>query len=104
MPELEREWPLIRTELARVLERQAELPAFQEIAVDVRTITKDARWKTFFLVGFGVSRSNIAAVRNLAHRAEDPRPQDGDVLDLRARQALPAIAAPITACCGCISR
>ena len=51
---------LIRAELTRILERQAELPAFQDISVDVRTITKDAGWKTFFLVGFGVkSAENI---------------------------------------------
>jgi ornithine lipid ester-linked acyl 2-hydroxylase len=59
--EIEREWPLIRAELERVLERQAELPAFQSIAADVRTITQDEHWKTFFLVGFGVkSERNIA--------------------------------------------
>jgi ornithine lipid ester-linked acyl 2-hydroxylase len=51
---------LVRAELTRILERQAELPAFQDISVDVRTITKDAGWKTFFLVGFGVkSAENI---------------------------------------------
>jgi aspartyl/asparaginyl beta-hydroxylase (cupin superfamily) len=59
--EVEREWPLIRAELERVLERQAELPAFQAIATDVKTITQDDHWKTFFLVGFGVrSERNIA--------------------------------------------
>ena len=61
LAEVEREWPLIRAELDRVLERQAELPAFQAIAADVRTISKDDAWKTFFLVGFGVrSERNIA--------------------------------------------
>ena len=59
--EVEREWRLIRAELERVLERQAELPAFQAIASDVRTITRDDSWKTFFLAGFGVrSEKNIA--------------------------------------------
>src|SRR3954452_22609418 len=59
--EIEREWPAMRAELDRVLERQAELPSFQTIATDVRTITKDDHWKTFFLVGFGVkSEHNIA--------------------------------------------
>jgi ornithine lipid ester-linked acyl 2-hydroxylase len=58
---IEREWPAMRAELDRVLERQAELPSFQAIATDVRTITKDDHWKTFFLVGFGVrSERNIA--------------------------------------------
>jgi aspartyl/asparaginyl beta-hydroxylase (cupin superfamily) len=59
--EIEREWRLIRAELDRVLQRQNELPAFQSIATDVKTITSDTRWKTFFLVGFGVrSERNIA--------------------------------------------
>ena len=59
--EIEREWPAMRAELDGVLERQAELPSFQTIATDVRTITKDDHWKTFFLVGFGVrSERNIA--------------------------------------------
>jgi aspartyl/asparaginyl beta-hydroxylase (cupin superfamily) len=59
--EIEREWPLIRAELDKVLERQSELPAFQAIAADVRTITQDNHWKTFILLGFGVrSERNIA--------------------------------------------
>jgi beta-hydroxylase len=59
--EVEREWRAIRAELDRVLERQAELPSFQAIATDVKTITTDDHWKTFFLVGFGVrSGRNIA--------------------------------------------
>jgi beta-hydroxylase len=59
--EVEREWRLIRAELDRVLERQAELPSFQTIATDVKTITRDDHWKTFFLVGFGVkSERNVA--------------------------------------------
>ena len=36
--EIEREWPLIRTELDRVLLRQAELPSFHDISTDVQTI------------------------------------------------------------------
>src|SRR3712207_878715 len=59
--EIEREWPKIRAELERVLQRQSELPPFQAIATDVKTITKDEHWKTFFLTGFGVrSERNIA--------------------------------------------
>jgi ornithine lipid ester-linked acyl 2-hydroxylase len=87
--EIEREWPAMRAELDRVLERQAELPSFQTIATDVRTITKDDHWKTFFLVGFGVR-----SARNIARCPETwrivrkvPRAEDGDVLDLRARKA-----------------
>ena len=59
--DVEREWQTIRAELDRVLVRQEDLPTFQTIATDVASITKDARWKTFFLVGFGImSARNIA--------------------------------------------
>jgi beta-hydroxylase len=59
--EIERDWPLIRAELDRLLVRQSELPAFQAIATDVKTITKDDHWKTFFLTGFGItSPRNVA--------------------------------------------
>jgi beta-hydroxylase len=60
--EVEKAWPQIRAELDRVLLRQSELPTFQDISTDVRTISTDAGWKTFFLVGFGVkSEQNIRA-------------------------------------------
>ena len=52
--EIEKDWHLIRAELDRVLERQSELPSFQDISTDVKTITTDDHWKTFFLVGYGV--------------------------------------------------
>ncbi len=48
-------WPLICAELARVLDRQADLPGFHELSTDVRTISQDSGWKTFFLTGYGVS-------------------------------------------------
>lgn len=55
---IERDWPLIRAELDRVLERQDELPPFHDISPDVRTISTDQGWKTFFLMGFGVRSAN----------------------------------------------
>jgi ornithine lipid ester-linked acyl 2-hydroxylase len=58
--EIEREWPLIRAELDRVLKRKDDLPGFHEIAKDVATITHDRDWKTFFLCGYGFrSEPNI---------------------------------------------
>lgn len=51
--EIETAYPGIRAELERVLQRKSELPNFQDISSDVKTITNDAGWKTFFLVGFG---------------------------------------------------
>ena len=60
--EIEKEWPAIRKELDTVLLRQSELPSFQDISTDVKTISTDNRWKTFFLLGFGVkSEQNIKA-------------------------------------------
>jgi len=59
--DIEREWRTIRTELDRVLKRQDELPTFQDISTDVKTISQDTRWKTFFLAGYGLkSEQNIA--------------------------------------------
>jgi beta-hydroxylase len=59
--EIEKEWHLIRAELERVLVRQSELPSFQDISTDVKTISKDTGWKTFFLAGYGLkSDKNIA--------------------------------------------
>ncbi len=59
--EIERAYPDIRAELERVLVRKAELPNFHDISTDVKTISTDSHWKTFFLVGFGKpSPRNIA--------------------------------------------
>ena len=59
--DIEAAYPAIRAELERVLRRKSELPNFQDISSDVKTITTDAGWKTFFLVGFGKpSARNIA--------------------------------------------
>jgi beta-hydroxylase len=58
---IEKAYPDIRAELDRVLVRKPELPNFQDISADVKTISDDAGWKTFFLAGFGKpSPRNIA--------------------------------------------
>jgi aspartyl/asparaginyl beta-hydroxylase (cupin superfamily) len=58
--EIEKEWPKIRAELDKVLLRQEELPSFHDISTDVASISKDTRWKTFFLTGYGLSsQANI---------------------------------------------
>ncbi|MUZ72881.1 aspartyl/asparaginyl beta-hydroxylase domain-containing protein [Agrobacterium vitis] len=60
--EVEKAYPAIRAELDQILLRQSELPSFQDISTDVKTISTDNRWKTFFLLGFGVkSEANIKA-------------------------------------------
>ena len=38
-----------------MLDRQADLPGFHELSTDVRTISQDSGWKTFFFTGYGVS-------------------------------------------------
>jgi beta-hydroxylase len=60
--EIEREWQLIRSELDRVLIRQADLPSFHNISTDVSTISTDAGWKTFFLTGYGHTSANNTAL------------------------------------------
>jgi len=59
--EIEKAAPLIRAELERVLVRKADLPNFQDISSDVKAISTDQGWKTFFLLAFGMkSERNIA--------------------------------------------
>ena len=50
---IEAAYPEIRAELEKVLLRKSELPNFQDISSDVKTISTDDGWKTFFLAGFG---------------------------------------------------
>jgi ornithine lipid ester-linked acyl 2-hydroxylase len=52
--EIEAEWRLVRAELDRLLARQEELPAFQEVVGDATQVTRDRHWKTVFLLGYGV--------------------------------------------------
>ncbi|TRL35927.1 aspartyl/asparaginyl beta-hydroxylase domain-containing protein [Rhizobium straminoryzae] len=60
--EVEKAYPAIRAELDQILKRKDELPSFQDISTDVKTISTDNNWKTFFLLGFGVkSEQNIKA-------------------------------------------
>ncbi len=59
---LEAQAPAIRAELLQILRRQSELPNFHDISTDVRTISQDTGWKTFFLTGYGKSSArNIAS-------------------------------------------
>ena len=59
--EIEAAYPAIRAELEKLLERREDLPGFHEISTDVKKISNDRRWKTFFLTGYGISsEQNIA--------------------------------------------
>lgn len=51
--ELENNWRTIRSELEEVLKERERLPNFQDISTDQRSLTRDNRWKTFFLYGYG---------------------------------------------------
>ena len=54
-------WPAIRAELDSILLERMQLPSFHEILDEVRTITQDDQWKTFWLVGAGIdTRVNAA--------------------------------------------
>jgi len=50
---IERNWTVIRDEMAALLEDHDALPNFQDISKDQIEITDDDRWKTFFLYGYG---------------------------------------------------
>ena len=52
--DIEAEFDVIRAELDQVLVRKDDLPAFQEIASEVRSISSDVNWKTFLLCGYGI--------------------------------------------------
>ena len=60
-PDIEREWRAIRRELDALLARKDDLPSFQSIVPDVASINQDQGWKTFLLMGYGMtSEPNIA--------------------------------------------
>ena len=59
--EVEAEWEKIRAELDTVLVRKGELPAFHEISSEVRSISSDQNWKTFFLCGYGIKSESAIA-------------------------------------------
>lgn len=50
---LEENWRLIRSELDGVFTQLNDIPNFQDISPDQKSISKDDGWKTFFLVGMG---------------------------------------------------
>lgn len=57
---VEREWHTIRAELDRVLVRKAELPNVQDLTADAAALSRDAGWKIFPLVAYGLrSQPNI---------------------------------------------
>ena len=70
--EVERYWPAIRAELDQVMVQRQQLPDFHQILDEVRTITQDDQWKTFWLLGAGMDcRENASrcpqTMRALSH-------------------------------------
>ncbi|WP_245586263.1 aspartyl/asparaginyl beta-hydroxylase domain-containing protein [Solimonas soli] len=51
---LEAHWRLVRSELEQVLTQRDNLPAFHQILDEVRTISNDDQWKTYWLIGAGM--------------------------------------------------
>src|SRR4051812_20370828 len=51
---IEQEWRAIRRELDEVMARRAALPNIQDISADAASITRDAGWKVFLLVAYGI--------------------------------------------------
>lgn len=52
--EIESEWRLIRAELDRVMMFRDQIPSFHALLKEVRAITTDDQWKTYFLAGIGM--------------------------------------------------
>ena len=50
---LESNWKVIRAELDQVLKTPERIPNFQDISTDQANITRDDKWKSYFLYGYG---------------------------------------------------
>jgi ornithine lipid ester-linked acyl 2-hydroxylase len=61
VPVLEENWRQIRQELDRVLQYTGDIPNFQDISAENRTITDDDRWKTFFFHAWGIEIASNCA-------------------------------------------
>ena len=58
--DIEQGWRLIRAELDSVLARKDDLPNVQDITPDAASISRDAGWKIFPLIAYGIrSQQNI---------------------------------------------
>ena len=55
---LEADWAVIRSELDRLLETPERIPNFHEISRDQYNITRDDKWKSYFLYGYGYKMEN----------------------------------------------
>jgi aspartyl/asparaginyl beta-hydroxylase (cupin superfamily) len=57
---IEREWRAVRDEMDRIMVRKADLPNVQDISADAASLSRDADWKIFPLIAYGIrSQPNI---------------------------------------------
>ncbi|GGM49730.1 hypothetical protein GCM10012275_20760 [Longimycelium tulufanense] len=103
--DVEREWQAIRSELEGVLTRRDELPAFQDIVTDVRTITEDQAWKVFLLHAYGSSseRNITCCPRTWDTVRRIPGFKSAMFSIFEPGKHLPPHRGPTTACCGSTS-
>ncbi len=59
---LERNAGLIRAELDELLKKPERIPNFQDISRDQSNLTRDDKWKSFFLYGYGYKMENNCAL------------------------------------------
>lgn len=55
---LEANWAAIRAELERIMATPERIPNFQDISRDQTNITRDDKWKSYFLYGYGYKMEN----------------------------------------------
>jgi ornithine lipid ester-linked acyl 2-hydroxylase len=87
--DVEQEWQKIRRELDVVLHRRDELPNFQEISTDVKSIQRDDQWKTFMFLGYGkTSDENLRRCPETARiLKKNPRPENRFLFNSFAQKA-----------------
>jgi beta-hydroxylase len=94
--DVEREWQKIRGELDVVLKRREELPNFQDISTDVKSIQRDDQWKTFMFLGYGkTSNENLRRCPETARILQKiPGLKTGFFSILSPRKHIPAHRGP----------
>lgn len=55
---LEADWAAIRGEMDRIMATPERIPNFQDISRDQTNITRDDKWKSYFLYGYGYKMEN----------------------------------------------
>ncbi|MGI9492342.1 MAG: aspartyl/asparaginyl beta-hydroxylase domain-containing protein [Geminicoccaceae bacterium] len=50
---LEANWQTVQGEASAILQHRDSIPSFDQISPDQKRISKDGRWRTFFVFGFG---------------------------------------------------